>query len=157
MQQKSVFLRQETLWAALHTTGSRPENPCPSSCCDHVAQLLFGLNQDGIPSMRKNLHVATEPEEARQAALRLRALGLEPPRAHLFKKLAQAESARSSRKEQAGALKGEVEVHPRRCFHASGSSAASGCCWFANVPEPTTQRSLPGLLFVLWLLLYASS
>ncbi|CAE7575021.1 unnamed protein product [Symbiodinium sp. CCMP2592] len=57
-------------------------------------------HRDGMPSMRKNLHVATEPEEARQAALRLRALGLEPPRAHLFKKLAQAESARSSRKEQ---------------------------------------------------------
>ena len=58
--------------------------------------------------MRKNLYLATEPEEARQAALRLRALGLEPPRAHLFKKLAQqAESAQShSRKEQAGGPNG---------------------------------------------------
>ena len=83
---------------------------CPGLCCGHVATWLFGLNQDGIPSMRKNLHVATEPEEARQAALRLRALGLEPPRAHLFKKLAEAESARSSRKEQAGPCKGEIQM-----------------------------------------------
>ena len=53
--------------------------------------------------MRKSLHLEPlQPEEARQAALRLRALGLEPPRAHLFKKLAQQQTIQRPEKEQAG-------------------------------------------------------
>ena len=69
-----------------------------TSCCLEN----FQASQDGASSMKRNLTLPTDPEEARQAALRLRALGLEPPCAHLFQKFAQRAEfiQRQSQKEQ---------------------------------------------------------